>query len=151
MRVGDVMKRKVITIEGGAPVRQAIRSVTEHKIGLLPVVDQEGQLLGNLWLRDLLRLLMPSFIDILEDVDFVHDFGATEQPVLDQAVLESPVETLMEPPVVVEEDAGLMRALAVMRQHRVTDVPIVDQANRLVGLASWVDVCTALLRAASHA
>ena len=37
------------------------------------------------------------------------------------------------------------RAEAMMRQHELRDLPVVDEQHHLVGLASWVDVGVAFL------
>jgi acetoin utilization protein AcuB len=55
-KVGEVMVRRVTTIEPDATVRKAASLMTGHSIGSLPVVD-DGHLVGILTESDLLRLL----------------------------------------------------------------------------------------------
>jgi CBS domain-containing protein len=52
---------------------------------------------------------------------------------------------LMQPPVAVEQTCGLLRAFATMTKHEIRDLPIVNGAGALVGIASRVDIAAAFL------
>ena len=145
MNIADCMKRDVVSITASASVGQAAARFAARHIGMLPVVDAAGQLLGILQLPDLLSLVMPDFVQLVEDFDFVHDFGAVEARQPSPEMLTRRVTEVMQPPVSVEATCGLLRAFAVMRKHDLHDLPVVDTAGRLVGIASRVDIGTALL------
>jgi len=119
----------------------------ERHIGLLPVVDPQGKLLGAVRLNDLLSLELPDFFKLLPDLDFVHDFGAVEttRPSTDE--LDRPAQTLMHPATFVKEDCGLLRACALMLKHDLNDLLVVSQDGALVGIASRVDIAAAILSA----
>jgi CBS domain-containing protein len=51
----------------------------------------------------------------------------------------------MRPATTVEEDCGLLRAYALMIQHEMHDLPVVRDDGTLVGIASRVDIGTAIL------
>jgi CBS domain-containing protein len=60
MRVCDVLDAKghgVVSIDSEATVNDAIARLVQNNIGSLPVVDQEGRLVGILSERDVLRLI----------------------------------------------------------------------------------------------
>ncbi len=118
--------------------------VTRH-VGMLPVVDEANRLVGILQLQDLLGLVMPDFVKLLEDFDFVHDFGAVEARQPSPEAIARPVQEVMQPPISVDETCGLLRAAALMRRYDLHDLPIVNGDGRLVGIASRVDVATAIL------
>lgn len=146
MKITEVMKREVVTIPLNATLGEAVSTFDKNHVSLLPVVDEERSLVGVISLRDVLRLCWPSFVNLIEDYDFVHDFGALEKIEISDALSGTPVSQIMQEPTHVDGDCGLLRAAAVMRQHDIRDLPVVDQAGRLVGLASWTDVGTAFLR-----
>ena len=52
---------------------------------------------------------------------------------------------LMQPPVAVDHTCGLLRAFATMLKHDIRDLIVVDEAGRLVGIASRVDIAAAFL------
>ncbi len=143
--IRDCMKRNVVSIPITATIGEAAATFVARHIGMLPVVDDAGHLVGLLQLRDLLGLVMPDFVKLLEDFDFVHDFGAVEARHPSPEAMARPVQEVMQPPVSVDETCGLLRAAAFMRQHDLHDLPIVDVDGKLVGIASRVDVATAIL------
>jgi len=145
MKIGDCMKRNVVSIPETATIGEAAAIFTARHIGLLPVVDGRGRPIGVLGLGDVLTLALPAFVNLIEDVDFVHDFGAVESARPTPETLAQPVATLMRPATTVAEDCGLLRAYALMRQRDLHDLPVVGADGTLVGIASRVDVATAIL------
>lgn len=143
--IGRCMKRSVVVVPASATVRDAARIVVEKRVGTLPVVDSEGVLVGIVRLEDLLGVFMPDFVDLMEDIDFVHDFGILEtlQPAEIAEADRLTMRDLMGLPVAVEPDCGLLRALAVLVKHGMRDLVVVDGAGHPVGIASRVDIGTA--------
>jgi CBS domain-containing membrane protein len=145
MKVSDCMKRNVVAILATATLDEAVRLLVARHIGLLPIVDERRRPVGVLGLRDLLTLALPAFVDLMEDVDFVLDFGAAELTRPSPEVLAQSVTKLMRPPTTIQEDCGLLRAYALMRQHDLHDLPVVAADGTLVGILSRVDLATAVL------
>ena len=144
--ISQSMKYKVISISDSATIREAAALFVEEHIGTLPVVEGDGKLVGILHIRDLLELVMPSFVKLVEDFDFVRgDFSIFETLLPPQEVADQPASSIMDPPVSVRAASGLLRAFAIMNSHNLYDLPVVDDDGRLVGLASRVDIGTALL------
>jgi len=147
MIVKRFMKRTVISVPAGTTIRAAAALMSKHHIGLLPVVDDNEQPVGVLDIHDMLTLELPDFVKLVEDVDFVHDFGAVETTRPMAASLSKKVDTLMEKPVTVPEDCGLLRAYALMVQHDIHDMPVVSKRGKLIGVISRVDIGSAILKA----
>lgn len=141
------MKTNVIAVRANMTLRQAAGLIVTHHIGTLPVVDGDGKYIGLVRLQDILGVFLPDFVQMLGDIDFVHDFGALEALRSEDEAEAGrlTVRDLMQPPVAVAEDCGLVRALATMNKHALTDLPVVDAAGRLVGIASRVDIAVAFL------
>jgi CBS-domain-containing membrane protein len=145
MIISNHMKRNVVSIREISTIREAAAVFVKHHIGLLPIIDEGQRLVGEVGLRDLLSLELPDFINFVSDVDFVHDFGAVETTRPSKEILESRITTLMKPAISVTEDAGLLRAYALMLQHNLHDMPIVTLDGILVGVTSRVDIGIAIL------
>ena len=145
MDMSQCMKRNVVSIEAQATIAEAAALIVKHHIGLLPVVNSDGRLIGVLGLRDLLSLSMPVFVKLLDDLDFVYDFGAVEDALPDPIALAKPVTSLMRAAISVKASSGLLRAYSLLEHHHIHDLPVVDDAGRLVGIASRVDIGAAIL------
>jgi len=145
MRVKDCMKHNVRSIPASATVAEAGHVFVKQHIGVLPVLDESKKPVGILRLRDLLSLELPDFFNLVADVDFVHDFGAVETTRPAPELLARPVTSLMQPIVTVEEDSGLLRAYSLMLKDDLHDIPVVNSDGLLTGIASRVDVATAVL------
>jgi CBS domain-containing protein len=146
MKVNQYMKQNVISIPITATVAQAADLLAQHHIGTLPVVDGQGKLVGILHLTDLLKLVMPVFVNLVQDFDFIReDFGDYEELRPSPQTAAQSIAQLMEPPYSVSANAGLLLTFATMQKHDLYDLPIVNDNDELVGLASRVDVGTALL------
>ncbi len=56
-RLGEMMTPDPFSLRSGAPVAQALEIFTDERVGAIPVVDEDGRLLGILSYIDLLRWL----------------------------------------------------------------------------------------------
>ncbi|MDH5254416.1 MAG: CBS domain-containing protein [Gammaproteobacteria bacterium] len=58
-RVHQIMTRKLVVVDPEAPVEEAARLMLDRRVSCLPVVNDEGRLLGIVTWRDQLRSLLP--------------------------------------------------------------------------------------------
>lgn len=145
MIIGKYMKRQIVSIPVSATIREAAAIFVKKHIGLLPVVDKNNKLVGVVRLSDLLNLELPDFVRFIEDLDFVHDFGAVETTHPTAKTLDKSIKSFMQETITVEEDCGLLRAYALMLQQNLHDMPVVSKTGELIGIASRVDIGTAIL------
>jgi CBS domain-containing protein len=145
MNISQTMKRNVVSTIDTATIREAAAVFVKHRIGLLPIVDQDNKLVGAVTLRDMMDLELPDFVNFVADVDFVHDFGAVETTRPPAEVLDRSITTLMHPVITVEESSGLLRTYALMLQNNLLDILIVSEEGKLTGVASRVDIGAAIL------
>jgi len=145
MKIEFCMKRNVVFIPLDTTIGEAALLMVKKHIGILPVVDGKDKPVGMVYMSDLLSLELPDFIDLIIDVDFVHDFGAVETTRPGQDQLSQPVSSIMQPVMTVEENDGLLRGYAHMVQNDLYDLPVTNDAGKLVGVVSRVDIGTAVL------
>lgn len=102
-QIGDVVRRKPVTLPGSATVQQACQEMHHHRIGAILVVDAEGRLEGIFTGRDVVRLLaegknpghtrleavmthqpehMPPSHTALDALRLMHDGGFRHVPVV---------------------------------------------------------------------
>ena len=145
MIVRDCMKHRVYSVHPDATIAAAAALMSHHRIGTLPVIDQEHRLVGMLRLENLLALVMPDFVKLVEHFEFAHTFGPLEHKKPDPEMLQQSVAKIMEEPISITEDSGVLRAAAMLHFRDLRDLPIVDANDRLVGLVSHVDLGVAVM------
>lgn len=145
MKIDSCMKRNVVFISSNTKIGEAAVMMVRKHVGILPVVDENAKPIGVVHLSDLLSLELPDFINLVEDVDFVHDFGAVETTRPDHKILSQSVTRIMQPAEAIEENCGLLRALAIMIQNKLSDLPVIDGEGYLVGVVSRVDIGTTII------
>ena len=133
-----IVKRMAANPVTAAPVMQiaeARRLMKEHKIRHLPVVDEQGKLLGIVSDRDL-RDAMPSVLT--KDSE-----GYSETM---DALMSSPVSEIMtKNPVSIYVFNTIQDALVMMGKHKFGALPVVDENGFLKGVLSTRDLLRAFV------
>ena len=145
MRIEGYMKKNVVSIQETASIADAVALFIEKHVGTLPVVDSQGILIGAVRLFNLIALELPDFFHLVDDFDFVHDFGAIESTIPEKEVLSRPVTSIMQSVVSINKDCGLMRVFAIMLHDEIFDMMVTNDAGELVGIVSRVDIGTGIL------
>ena len=73
LTAGELMTAPAVTIGPGATIPAAARLMNTHHVRRLPVVDEQGRLLGIISRRDLLSVFLRPDEDIAEDIRKVLD------------------------------------------------------------------------------
>jgi len=146
MKVKDVMTKEVVTVKPSTGIREVYKTIREHNIGGVPVVDADNRFLGMVTKTELLDVLIPDYFGMVTDFLFIDDFGALEDKLENIPNLELFIaEDLMAGNAIsLSEDASLMKAPVLMSKYKVRKLPVVDKENRLVGIVTRMDVCDAL-------
>jgi CBS domain-containing protein len=138
MRAADLMSRSVVAISPDAPLSQAIRLMTDHRVSGLPVIDAEGRAVGMLTEGDLLRRVetgtegKPGW--------FASFFFPGRQAERYVQTHGRRVSEVMTPDVTcVEEDTPLAEVVALMQRKRVKRLPVL-RGEKVVGIVSRADV-----------
>ena len=140
------MKWGVVSVKPDTTLQEAAEIVVQKRVGTLPIVDDEGVLIGITTLREIIHIFLPDFVDLLADIGFVKDYGNLGEPskeALEQAESMT-VSDIMQEAVSVEDDSSLIRALSVMESHDIQDLCVIREGV-LVGIASRVDIGRAFL------
>ena len=104
-----------VTIVADATIGDAVKLMGDNKIGGIPIVDKQNKLLGIVTSRDL---------------RFEKDF---KKPVIQ---VMTPYAQLITGPMGIT----LKKAEEILQEHKIEKLPIVDKANKLVGLITYKDM-----------
>lgn len=114
----DIMNPEVTCVAEHATLLEAARKMRELNVGALPICADDDRLLGMLTDRDLVVKAVAADLDV----------NATEVGALAQHALYW-----------VEADATIDHMLAVMEEHQVRRIPVIE-SHRLVGLVTEADI-----------
>jgi len=126
-RVADVMSTEVVSVRGTDSVAAATHLMATNRIKRLPVVDEEGRLIGILSRADVLRAVGETFPRVIEE-GTGHPGARTVGEVMHR---DGPVA---------RADADLATLLDVVASTRLNRAVVVDGAGRVVGVVSDADV-----------
>ncbi|MDK2908899.1 MAG: dehydrogenase [Bacteroidales bacterium] len=102
-----------VTVNVKARVGEAIHLMKEHKIGGIPVVDDQQVLVGILTNRDL---------------RFERDMSRSVADVMTSNVITT------------SEFTDFERAAEILQEHKIEKLPVVDRQGKLIGLITYKDI-----------
>ncbi len=106
-----------VTIRRGRTVRDALEMMHDYHIGGIPVVDEENHLVGIVTNRDL---------------RFERRLDKTVDEVMTSENL-----------VTTHQQTDLIAAAQILQENKIEKLPVVDAANRLIGLITYKDITKA--------
>jgi predicted transcriptional regulator len=152
MRAKDLMiplqeyLRPDTTLKEAANVlRRAKRD--EMRVGVkgLPVLDDDGKMIGFLSMGDILKAVFPAYMSFMDLGDFTWD-GMVED--MARKAKDRKVSEMMTKNVVtVQEDAPLMECVDHMLKNNVKRLPVITAEGSVVGILYERDVFYAITRA----
>jgi len=144
MKVREIMTRDLTAVERDVPVRELIFILENAEMPNMPVVDDDGQLIGFISEKDLIRAALPGYFELLHSASFIPDMNQLSTKLMQ--IADDPIEKYMRREVhyVTEDDDDLRAADLVIRQG-VKNLPVVDAEKRLVGRVRRIDLLRYLL------
>lgn len=135
--VKDVMSTHVIAARKGASFKEMAAKLREHRVSAFPVIDDEDRVVGVVSEADLLTKTaldggqagMPGMIS-----------GILARRERERAAGLTAADLMTSPPITVRPDDSVEHAAQLMYTRRVKRLPVVDEADRLVGILSRTDV-----------
>jgi CBS domain-containing protein len=142
MNVADIMTREVVSVRADMRVGQIARVFREHQLSGLPVIDENGELLGIITELDMVkrhaRPQMPAFLPLL---GAYLPLGTKEYKESLRRITGVTAEDIMTTPVnTISPDASVEDAATVMVSNRSNPLPVVDDNGQMVGIISRTDI-----------
>ncbi|WP_055491302.1 CBS domain-containing protein [Streptomyces sp. TP-A0356] len=139
--VGELMTREVVRARRDMSFKEIVKLLAENDVTAVPVVDDLDRPMGVVSEADLLR----------KSADQADPYGRTPVPHLEaweRAKAEGArAEELMSAPAVcARPEWNVVEAARLMEVQKVKRLPVVDEADRLVGIVSRGDLLRIFLR-----
>ena len=147
VKVRDIMSSPPIAVRPDATVRELAQIMADNNISGVPVVDEEGFLLGMVSEEDLIlqdaELHFPHYLQIFDGVIFVESIRKFEERF--KKAFAAKVEDVMDTdPLTVSPDTELREVATLMADKDVNRLPVVDDEGRVVGVVARGDVLRAI-------
>ena len=142
MQVRDVVDAGVPVAGRSDSVRSVVVKMISRDCGVIPVVEDDGKLIGVIALRDVMLPMYPNLGDYIHDSVRSRDFVQMEEGYL--GVMNMKAEEIMTPnPMTVSLDDPVLKAASFMGLKNLRRIPVVD-GGRYVGIVGITDVNKAL-------
>ncbi len=143
--VSKVMSQDVTTIKPSTTLMQLIKSMQKTNQHMLPVVDEDNNLLGIVNYRGILNIFRPfskSVSEIVERMPFVEkvddeDLNLDLSPEMGTLIVVADIINTKF--ISIKETDTIREARRIMRLHNVEMLPVVSE-KKLVGMLSILDI-----------
>jgi CBS domain-containing protein len=145
MKVKEIMKHPVITVNKEATIKECGTLLEDHDINGAPVMEGE-RVVGVITRTDIFKSILPRYSDLYEDEKFLMDFEYIEGQI--HKVNQIKVHTLMgTPAITLDQDTPICKAGSLMIWRRIKQIPVLSH-NKLVGIITLTDICKNLMQRA---
>jgi CBS-domain-containing membrane protein len=132
--VKDVMTTRVVFVRQDATYKNMAAELREHHISGLPVLDDEGKVVG-----------LVSEADLLAKEALDGEIPGRSGAILSRrerarATGETAADLMTRPPITITADDSVVQAARLMQGKRVKRLPVVAADGHLIGIVSRVDV-----------
>ncbi len=127
MLVKNWMNKEVITVKADDSMQDAIYLLKEHALNILPVME-DGKIVGIITDRDL-KKASPSDATTLD----MHELLFLISKIKVRDIMKKTVYTAR-PDFTIEE------AAAILLEHRISGLPVINEASQLVGIITRTDI-----------
>lgn len=146
-RAKDFMTKYVLTVPPDVTVHELVRLFVAHPVSAIPVTGLDDVLLGIVSEGDLLykkvRPYVPQYVDVLGASIYYSGCGRYEKSM--RKLLATKASEIMTKEVrCVTPDTDMDTITALMIDEHLKTIPVVDKANRLVGIITRHDILGAM-------
>jgi len=146
--VRDIMDANPATVHPDTPVEEVVAMLRENELPGLPVVDDEGRVVGIVTEADLVLpddegdLHIPHYINLFGGTIFLEPLSRFEDR-LRKAFASKAADMMTADPQTVGPDTSVQEAARLIHETGHNRLPVVE-GGRLVGVVTRVDVLGAL-------
>ncbi|MBU5637757.1 CBS domain-containing protein [Geomonas sp. Red69] len=147
MKAKEIMTTDVITVRRDTTVRDLAKLFAERRISSVPVVDDEGLLIGIVSESDLIErdkpLHIPTVISIFDWVIYLESDKRFEKE-LQKMTGQTVRDIYSEEVASVGPDAPVSEVAEIMTERKVQAVPVVE-GRRVVGIIGRIDMVRTMI------
>ena len=146
--VAEIMDAEPVTVAPDASIEEVVRTLSDHDLPGVPVVNEGGRCVGIITEADLVMageegdLHIPHYIELMGGVVFLEPLRHFEER-LRKAIANRAEDMMTRDPVTVDAADSVREAARIIAEEGHNRLPVVEH-GRLVGVVTRVDVLRAL-------
>jgi CBS domain-containing protein len=145
MTIRDVMTAPALTVRPDMPLKDVARLLIDSDVSGVPVVDEQGAVLGVVSEGDfLVKEQGPQALRHRRLARLLGESEATQRQI-GKLAARTAGEAMTAPAITMEPSRSIQDAAAVMTERRVNRLPVVE-SGRLIGIVTRADLVRAYLR-----
>lgn len=145
--VAEVMTPSPITVKPETPLKEAIALLVEHKISGMPVINDDGELVGVISESDLMwqetGVEPPPYIMILDSIIYLQNPSRYEKEI-HKALGQTVADVMSDKPITINSSQTVKQAAQLLHQKQIRRLPVVSADNRVVGILTQGDIIRAM-------
>ena len=134
----SVMNREVVFVRESTPLKEVAELMAARKVSGVPVLDDNGQVVGVISEKDFLEAMGAGKADSFMMV--------IAQCLLGKGCLAAPhhakfaKDIMTSPAVTVKPETPILEVADILTQKKINRAPVVDAEGRMIGIVSRADV-----------
>ena len=144
MKALELMRRDLTSVEPDTLIHEAIYLIEQAGLSTLPVVDEEGKLVGVITEHDLIYAALPEYFEMLHSISFLPNLNQIQKRLREMAF--KPVSDYMKEALSVHLDDEDLHIADLLIRKRLKQIPVVDEEGHLVGVIRRIDILSRLVR-----
>jgi CBS domain-containing protein len=149
MLVRDLMSNQVVSVKPSTSISEVAELLHVHGFAGLPVVNEAGTVVGLITERELFsgdsRLYLPSYIKLLQETNFVIGGHKTLPYAAEQITRTTAADIMNQKVIFVQPNLEVSKLAEMFAVHHQSPMPVVDSANKLLGIISRSDLVKLLI------
>jgi len=144
VKVKDIMTRDLSSVCEEDTIKDLIYLLEKSELPGVPVVDQEGRVVGFISERDVIASALPDYFEMLRTAFYIPDINQLSKEL--EEIASDPISKhMVEDVVSVSEEEEDLHVADLIIRNDLNRVPVVDDQGMLSGIVRRIDLLGALL------
>lgn len=144
MKVKDIMKKDIISVNIGATLKEVVEKLFKNQISGLLVMDGDN-LAGIISEKDVYRIMYPKYEDFYSHPEIAVNYEEMESRA--KRVKDVKVEKFMKSSIItLNPEDPVLKAGAVMLTRKVNRLPVMSEEEKVIGIVSRRDIYQAIFK-----
>ncbi|SDZ91711.1 CBS domain-containing protein [Desulfuromusa kysingii] len=142
----DIMTTEIVSVRLDTSLKELATKFFETRFSNLPVLDNDGNLVGVISETDLIEQHKPLHIPtVMTLFDWVFSFSSEKsfQEEVDRVTATTVGELYSKEPIICSPDATVRELATLMSEHKVHLLPVVEN-GKMIGLVARLDLIRAM-------